>query len=46
MGWMFLECDALHPPANVEKMHAGIPADRAPWLNAVAERLCELCRYQ
>jgi carbohydrate kinase (thermoresistant glucokinase family) len=45
MGWTFLECDVLHPPANVEKMRAGIPltdADRAPWLDAVAERLREL----
>jgi gluconokinase len=39
LGWAFLDADALHPPANVEKMRAGIPlgdADRAPWLAAVA----------
>jgi carbohydrate kinase (thermoresistant glucokinase family) len=38
LGWTFQEGDALHPPANVQKMHAGIPltdADRAPWLRAV-----------
>lgn len=37
--------DDLHPPANVEKMRAGIPltdADRLPWLDRVAEVL----RYQ
>jgi len=34
----FLEGDALHPAANIEKMSRGIPltdADRAPWLAAV-----------
>lgn len=34
-GWPFQEGDDLHPPANVEKMHSGIPlddSDRAPWL--------------
>jgi len=39
LGWPFEEGDALHPEANVAKMHAGIPltdADRQPWLEAVA----------
>ncbi len=39
LGWPFEEGDALHPDANVAKMHAGIPltdADRKPWLEAVA----------
>ena len=39
LGWPFQEGDALHPEANVAKMHAGIPlndADRQPWLAAVA----------
>ncbi len=39
LGWMFKEGDALHPEANVAKMHAGIPltdADRQPWLESVA----------
>ena len=39
LGWAFKEGDALHPEANVAKMHAGIPltdADRQPWLAAVA----------
>lgn len=46
LGWPFVEGDAFHPAANVEKMHAGIPltdADRAPWLHALA---AELGRYQ
>jgi ribose 5-phosphate isomerase A len=39
LGWSFREGDALHPEANVAKMHAGIPltdADRQPWLERVA----------
>jgi len=39
LGWPFEEGDALHPEANVAKMHSGIPltdADRQPWLDAVA----------
>ena len=46
LGWPYTEGDAFHPPANVEKMHAGIPltdADRAPWLRALA---AELARHQ
>lgn len=42
LGWRFLEGDSLHPPANVEKMRAGIPledADRLPWLHAIAARM-------
>ncbi len=38
LRWPFQEGDALHPPANVQKMHAGVPLDdddRAPWLLAV-----------
>lgn len=40
LGWSFMEGDALHPPANVEKMRAGRPlddADRQPWLAFVAD---------
>jgi carbohydrate kinase (thermoresistant glucokinase family) len=39
LGWPFEDGDALHPPANVAKMHAGIPLtdeDRKPWLAAIA----------
>ncbi|TPW73853.1 gluconokinase [Schumannella soli] len=38
----FVDGDALHPPANIAKMAAGIPlddADRAPWLTAVGTTL-------
>jgi carbohydrate kinase (thermoresistant glucokinase family) len=44
LGWPFQEGDELHPPANVEKMHAGHPlddADRLPWLQAVARWIDE-----
>src|SRR5450755_2682685 len=40
LGWRFEEGDALHPPANIAKMEAGHPltdADRAPWLDRVAD---------
>jgi gluconokinase len=36
LGWKFFDADEYHPPANVEKMKAGIPLDdddRAPWLS-------------
>jgi gluconokinase len=38
----FLDADDFHPPANVERMRAGIAltdAERAPWLDALAVRL-------
>jgi gluconokinase len=38
----FVDADALHPPANVEKMAAGVPLtddDRWPWLDAVGALL-------
>jgi carbohydrate kinase (thermoresistant glucokinase family) len=40
LHWPFQEGDSLHPPANVEKMAAGIPLtdeDRWPWLALVAK---------
>src|SRR4051812_34362621 len=40
LHWVCEEGDALHPPANVAKMHAGHAlddADRAPWLAKVAD---------
>ncbi len=40
----FLDGDQFHPPANVEKMRAGIPLtddDRWPWLDRLAKALCE-----
>ncbi len=45
IGVTFLEGDALHPARNVALMAAGTPltdADRAGWLDAIAERLSGL----
>jgi carbohydrate kinase (thermoresistant glucokinase family) len=42
LGWLFLEGDGLHPPANIAKMAAGVPlddADRRPWLEAIRDRI-------
>lgn len=39
LGWTFYDADDYHPPANVAKMHQGIPLsddDRRPWLEALA----------
>ena len=39
LEWAYAEADDFHPPANVAKMHAGIPLtddDRWPWLRAIA----------
>jgi gluconokinase len=39
MGWAFEDADALHSPADIAKMHSGVPltdADRWPWLETVA----------
>src|SRR5258705_6156885 len=47
LGVEFLEGDALHPAANVERMAAGIPLtddDRRPWLLAIAQRLRDAAR--
>ncbi len=40
-GWVLLEGDTFHPPANIAKMKAGTPLtdeDRWPWLHAIAAR--------
>jgi gluconokinase len=40
----FADADDLHPPANIEKMSAGIPLDdhdRQPWLDAVGAWLAD-----
>jgi gluconokinase len=42
LGWPFADADDFHPPANVEKMRAGVPltdADRGPWLAALRDRV-------
>lgn len=44
LGARFVDADDLHPPANVEKMRAGIPlddADRAGWLQRLNAELRE-----
>ncbi|MEU8894868.1 gluconokinase [Nocardia sp. NPDC048505] len=44
LGWVMLEGDELHPPANVTKMAAGHPltdADRLPWLETIAHWIAE-----
>lgn len=38
LGWRFIDGDDLHPPANISKMHSGIPltdADRWGWLQRI-----------
>ena len=42
LGWSFIDGDAFHPAANVEKMRAGTPLtddDRWPWLKAIAAEI-------
>ena len=49
IGVPFLEGDELHPPSNVALMAAGTPltdADRAGWLDAIAQRLSGLGRSE
>ena len=47
LGWIFLDADDFHPPANIEKMKHGIPltdADRVPWLENIHAELVRLSR--
>ena len=42
LGIAFVEGDALHPRANIEKMSMGIPltdADRFPWLDRIGREI-------
>ncbi len=42
LAWPFHDADAFHPPANVEKMGAGVPLtddDRWPWLDRIAAEM-------
>ncbi len=42
LGLPFVEGDALHPAANVEKMSRGIPLsdeDRVPWLDRIGKEM-------
>ncbi|GAA5125481.1 gluconokinase [Haloechinothrix salitolerans] len=44
LGWPLAEADDFHPPANIDKMSAGLPltdADRAPWLRAIRDWISE-----
>ena len=44
LGCPFLEGDAVHPPANIEKMSRGIPLDdndRRPWLAEIHARIAD-----
>ncbi|WP_436521613.1 gluconokinase [Actinoplanes sp. HUAS TT8] len=44
LGVPYAEADDFHPPANVAKMHGGVPLtdeDRAPWLEAIARKIAE-----
>jgi len=45
LGWQFFDGDTFHPPANIEKMTAGIPLtddDRLPWLDAIGSAVRKL----
>jgi gluconokinase len=42
LGLVFVEGDALHPTANIDKMKAGIPLtddDRLPWLDKIGAEI-------
>jgi gluconokinase len=42
LKWKFADADEFHSPANIDKMHAGVPlndADRVPWLQALHEAI-------
>lgn len=44
LGVPFADADDFHPPANIEKMTAGIPLDdddRHPWLDAIGRWLAQ-----
>jgi gluconokinase len=44
LQWQFADADDFHPPANVARMHAGIPlddADRAPWLAILRAKISD-----
>lgn len=45
LGWLFLDGDDFHPPANIAKMRQGIPltdGDRWPWLDRLRQDLEQL----
>src|SRR5918998_5740413 len=45
LGGVFVEGDAFHPQANIDKMSAGTPLDdddRRPWLKALSAEISRL----
>ena len=49
LGARFIECDALHPEANIDKMQRGLPLtdeDRWPWLEALSDEVCKFNNRQ
>ncbi len=44
LSWKFFDADDFHPPANIEKMHSGIPLtddDRKGWLESLRSKIVE-----
>lgn len=44
LNWEFCDADALHPPANIDKMSRGIPLDdldRKPWLERLQQAIAQ-----
>jgi gluconokinase len=44
LRWTFVDADEFHPPANIDKMHRGIPLteeDRRPLLSALRSQIGE-----
>lgn len=49
LGWEFVDADALHPQANIERMRRGVALtdeDRKPWLNRVHALTSKLMRQE
>lgn len=44
LGWQFIDADAFHSAANIDKMQQGIPltnVDRQPWLIALKQAVAQ-----
>jgi gluconokinase len=42
LDWTFVDADAFHPPANIQKMSRGVPLndeDRRPWLSRLRQEI-------
>lgn len=47
LGWTFVDGDAFHPPANLDKLRRSVPlgdADRGAWLRAIAAWIDDIRR--